>query len=180
MDIQPDPQLIHGDIGIIWHWRSDHVLSSHVLHLRSASLTGCPALWDKYISIWKSSHNPPSIPIKFFSVRAHQLGGGSCVQFRHALRTMLPMKILFAGTPEFAAVALQSLHQAGFEIALVLSQPDRPAGRGMQLQASPVKQYAMAHGIAVAQPASLRLDGKYPQEAQDAHDLLRATPHDVM
>lgn len=93
---------------------------------------------------------------------------------------MLPMKILFAGTPEFAAVALQSLHEAGFEIPLVLSQPDRPAGRGMQLQASPVKQYAVAHGIAVAQPASLRLDGKYPQDAQDAHDLLRATPHDVM
>ena len=90
------------------------------------------------------------------------------------------MKIIFAGTPEFAAVALQSLHQSGFEIALVLSQPDRPAGRGMQLQASPVKQYALAHGIAVAQPASLRLDGKYPQDAQDAHALLRATAHDVM
>lgn len=90
------------------------------------------------------------------------------------------MKIIFAGTPEFAAVALKSLHQAGFEIALVLSQPDRPAGRGMQLQASPVKQYAVAHGIAVAQPTSLRLDGKYPQDAQDAHALLRATEHDVM
>ncbi len=102
------------------------------------------------------------------------------MQFCSALRTILSMKILFAGTPEFAAVALQSLHEAGFEIALVLSQPDRPAGRGMQLQASPVKQYAVAHGIAVAQPASLRLEGKYPQDAQDAHDLLRATSHDVM
>lgn len=90
------------------------------------------------------------------------------------------MKIIFAGTPEFAAVALKNLHEAGFEIPLVLSQPDRPAGRGMQLQASPVKQYAVAHGIAVAQPASLRLDGKYPQDAQDAHALLRATEHDVM
>ncbi|MEO6352108.1 MAG: methionyl-tRNA formyltransferase [Burkholderiaceae bacterium] len=90
------------------------------------------------------------------------------------------MKIIFAGTPEFAATALQSLHQAGFEIALVLSQPDRPAGRGMQLQASPVKQYAVTHGVAVAQPASLRLDGKYPQQARDAHTLLRATEHDVM
>lgn len=90
------------------------------------------------------------------------------------------MKIIFAGTPEFAAVALKSLHQAGFEIALVLSQPDRPAGRGMQLQASPVKQYATAHEIAVAQPASLRVEGKYPQQAQDAHALLRATAHDVM
>ena len=90
------------------------------------------------------------------------------------------MKIIFAGTPEFAAVALQALHQAGFDIPLVLTQPDRPAGRGMQLQASPVKQFAQAHGIPVAQPLSLRLDGKYPEVAQQAHDLLRATPHDVM
>lgn len=91
-----------------------------------------------------------------------------------------PMKIIFAGTPEFAAVALQSLHQAGFEIPLVLTQPDRPAGRGMQLQASPVKQFALAHEIPVAQPVSLRLDGKYPDVAQQAHELLRATPHDAM
>ncbi|NEX63826.1 methionyl-tRNA formyltransferase [Noviherbaspirillum galbum] len=90
------------------------------------------------------------------------------------------MNILFAGTPEFAATALQSLHQAGFSIPLVLTQPDRPAGRGMQLQASPVKQYALAHGMPVAQPVSLRLDGKHPEVAREAHDLLRATPHDVM
>jgi methionyl-tRNA formyltransferase len=90
------------------------------------------------------------------------------------------MKIIFAGTPEFAAVALRALHQAGFEIPLVLTQPDRPAGRGMQLQASAVKQFALAHGMAVAQPASLRLDGKHPQAAQEAHELLRATAHDVM
>lgn len=90
------------------------------------------------------------------------------------------MKIIFAGTPEFAAVALQSLHDAGFEIPLVLTQPDRPAGRGMQLQASPVKQLAVAKGIPVAQPVSLRLNGKYPEVAQEAHALLHATPHDVM
>ncbi len=90
------------------------------------------------------------------------------------------MKIIFAGTPEFAAVALRALHRAGFEIPLVLTQPDRPAGRGMQLQASVVKQFALAHGIQVAQPASLRLDGKHPDVASQAHDLLRATPHDVM
>ena len=90
------------------------------------------------------------------------------------------MKIIFAGTPEFAAVALRALHEAGFEIPLVLTQPDRPAGRGMQLQASPVKQYAVAHGMPVAQPVSLRLDGKYPDVAKEAHDLLHATPHDVM
>ncbi|HJV87339.1 MAG TPA: methionyl-tRNA formyltransferase [Noviherbaspirillum sp.] len=90
------------------------------------------------------------------------------------------MKIIFAGTPEFAAVALKSLHDAGFDIPLVLTQPDRPAGRGMQLHASPVKQFAVAHDIPVAQPVSLRLDGKYPQVAEEAHALLHATPHDVM
>ncbi len=90
------------------------------------------------------------------------------------------MRVVFAGTPEFAAVALQALHGAGFEIPLVLTQPDRPAGRGMQLQASPVKQFAVSHGMPVAQPVSLRLDGKYPDDAAHAHALLRSTPHDVM
>jgi len=90
------------------------------------------------------------------------------------------MKIIFAGTPEFAATALAALHAAGFEIPLVLTQPDRPAGRGMQLQASAVKQFAAAHAIPVAQPVSLRLDGKHPAVAADAHALLQATPHDVM
>jgi methionyl-tRNA formyltransferase len=90
------------------------------------------------------------------------------------------MKIIFAGTPEFAAVALAALHAAGHRIPLVLTQPDRPAGRGLQLQASAVKQFALAHGIPVAQPVSLRLDGKYPDAAQQADALLRATPHDVM
>ena len=90
------------------------------------------------------------------------------------------MKIVFAGTPEFAAVALNALYDAGHEIVLVLTQPDRPAGRGMQLQASPVKQCALAHNTPVAQPVSLRVDGKYPDVAQQAHDLLLSTPHDVM
>jgi methionyl-tRNA formyltransferase len=90
------------------------------------------------------------------------------------------MKIIFAGTPEFAAVALKALQHAGFEISLVLTQPDRPAGRGMQLQASAVKQFAIAHRIPVAQPESLRLDGKHPDVAKAAHELLHATPHDVM
>ncbi len=90
------------------------------------------------------------------------------------------MKVIFAGTPEFAATALQALHEAGFEIPLVLTQPDRPAGRGMQLQASAVKQYALQHGMPVAQPQSLRLDGKYPDVAREVHNLLKETPHDVM
>jgi methionyl-tRNA formyltransferase len=90
------------------------------------------------------------------------------------------MKIIYAGTPEFAAIALEALYAAGHEITLVLTQPDRPAGRGMQLHASPVKQCAIAHGMPVAQPISLRLDGKYPDVAREAHELLRNTPHDIM
>ncbi|MCS4294424.1 methionyl-tRNA formyltransferase [Comamonas sp. BIGb0152] len=90
------------------------------------------------------------------------------------------MKVVFAGTPEFARVALEQLLAAGHEVPLVLTQPDRPAGRGMKLQASPVKQCALAHGIAVSQPRSLRLDGKYPEEAAAARDALLAAQPDVM
>ncbi|MEZ2350680.1 methionyl-tRNA formyltransferase [Caballeronia sp. RCC_10] len=90
------------------------------------------------------------------------------------------LRVVFAGTPEFAAAALAAIHAAGFQVPLVLTQPDRPAGRGMKLTASPVKRFALEHGLAVAQPTSLRRAGKYPQEAADAIDLLRATPHDVM
>ena len=90
------------------------------------------------------------------------------------------MKLVFAGTPEFAAVALAQLLAAGHEIALVLSQPDRPAGRGMKLQASPVKQLALSHGIVVAQPRSLRLDGKYPEDAALARQMLEAAQADAM
>ena len=90
------------------------------------------------------------------------------------------MRVIFAGTPDFARVALEQLLAAGFTVPLVLSQPDRPAGRGMKLQASPVKQCAQAHGIAVAQPRSLRLDGKYPEDAAAARDALLAAQADVM
>ena len=90
------------------------------------------------------------------------------------------MKLVFAGTPEFAAVALAHLHAAGHDIVLVLSQPDRPAGRGMKLQPSPVKQFALAHGITVAQPRSLRLDGKYPEDAEAARKALAAAQADAM
>ena len=90
------------------------------------------------------------------------------------------MRLIFAGTPEFARVALEQLQQGGHEVALVLTQPDRPAGRGMKLQASSVKQYAVEHGIAVAQPRSLRLDGKYPQEAQAAKAAIEAAQADAM
>jgi methionyl-tRNA formyltransferase len=66
------------------------------------------------------------------------------------------MKLIFAGTPEFAAQALAAIIEAGHEVALVLTQPDRPAGRGMALQPSPVKRLAQAHGIEVFQPLTLK------------------------
>jgi methionyl-tRNA formyltransferase len=90
------------------------------------------------------------------------------------------MKLAFAGTPEFARVALQALHAAGHDIVLVLTQPDRPAGRGLKLQASPVKQFASAHGLALAQPRSLRLDGKFPDEAAAARQALQAAAPELM
>jgi methionyl-tRNA formyltransferase len=90
------------------------------------------------------------------------------------------MRVIFAGTPEFARVALAQLHAAGFEISLVLTQPDRPAGRGMKLQASSVKQFALEQQIPVLQPRSLRLDGKYPEDAAAARDALQAARADVM
>ena len=82
------------------------------------------------------------------------------------------MKVIFAGTPDFAAQALRAIAAAGFEIPLVFTQPDRPKGRGMQLQASPVKQAALELGLTIAQPASLR--------HEEAQALLRAQNADVM
>ena len=90
------------------------------------------------------------------------------------------MRLIFAGTPEFARVAVAQLQAAGFDIALVLTQPDRPAGRGLKLQASPVKQWAVAEHIPVAQPRSLRLDGKYPQDAAEARTAIEAAQADAM
>ncbi len=82
------------------------------------------------------------------------------------------MRLVFAGTPAFARVALDALHAAGHSIALVLTQPDRPAGRGMKLQASVVKEWALAHAVPVQQPRSLRLDGAYADEARQAQQAL--------
>ncbi|MFN5809962.1 MAG: methionyl-tRNA formyltransferase, partial [Burkholderiales bacterium] len=78
------------------------------------------------------------------------------------------MRLVFAGTPEFARTALAAVHAAGHDIALVMTQPDRPAGRGMKLQASAVKQYAIEHQLPLIQPASLRLDGKHAADALQA------------
>ena len=83
------------------------------------------------------------------------------------------MRIIFAGTPEFAAAALSRLLDAGHTVPLVLTQPDRPAGRGMRVIESPVKKIAMAAGIEVFQPQSLKRDPAAPAR-------LRAVAHDVM
>ncbi|HSI45732.1 MAG TPA: methionyl-tRNA formyltransferase [Methylophilus sp.] len=82
------------------------------------------------------------------------------------------MRIIYAGTPEFAVPALQGLIDAGHDIVMVLTQPDRPSGRGMQLKASPVKQLTLQHGLQVFQPESLK-----PAEVQDE---IAATNPDVL
>ncbi|MEY3798322.1 MAG: hypothetical protein RLZZ572_503, partial [Pseudomonadota bacterium] len=66
------------------------------------------------------------------------------------------MKLIFAGTPDFAVPALAALIAAGHDITMVLTQPDRPAGRGMKLKASPVKVLAEQHGLTVFQPLTLK------------------------
>jgi len=82
------------------------------------------------------------------------------------------MRLIFAGTPDFAAQALSAILAAGHEVPLVLTQPDRPAGRGMKLQASAVKQLALAHNLPVFQPERL----KDPA----THEPIRAAQADVM
>ena len=92
----------------------------------------------------------------------------------------MSLRVAFAGTPEFAAVALRAIHDAGHAVPLVLTQPDRPAGRGMKLTPSPVKQLALELGAPVAQPLSLRLDGKYPDDAAAGRAALVAARPDVL
>lgn len=82
------------------------------------------------------------------------------------------MRLIFAGTPPFAAAALEALVAAGHEIALVLTQPDRPAGRGMKLAASAVKQAALAHGLAVYQPTTLKTPEAQARLAASAADVM--------
>src|SRR5689334_18148522 len=96
------------------------------------------------------------------------------------------MKLIFAGTPEFAAAALESLHAAGHEIGLVLTQPDRPPGRGLRETASAVKRTAQALGLPVAQPHTLEDPHAIAMlAAQDADAMVVAAyglilPRDVL
>ncbi|RXZ44581.1 methionyl-tRNA formyltransferase [Crenobacter cavernae] len=82
------------------------------------------------------------------------------------------MKLIFAGTPDFAARALAALIAAGHEIALVLTQPDRPAGRGMKLKPSPVKALALEHGLTVEQPVSLKTPEAQAMLAELGADVM--------
>ncbi|MDC7826009.1 methionyl-tRNA formyltransferase [Pseudomonas sp. BLCC-B13] len=82
------------------------------------------------------------------------------------------MRIVFAGTPEFAAQHLQALLDAGRQIVAVYTQPDRPAGRGQKLMPSPVKQLALQHGIAVYQPQTLRDPAAQAELAALTPDLM--------
>jgi len=86
--------------------------------------------------------------------------------------TRAALRVGFAGTPGFAAAALDSVLAAGFAVPLVLTQPDRPRGRGMQVEASAVKRMAQQHAIPVLQPATLRHD--------DARAAVLAVPLDVL
>jgi len=85
------------------------------------------------------------------------------------------MKLIFAGTPEFAVPALAALIAAGHEIVLVLTKPDRPAGRGMKLKASPVKELALQHGIPLYQPETLKTEqSQAPLAAVQADAMIVA------
>ena len=93
------------------------------------------------------------------------------------------MKIVFAGTPEFAAQAMRAIDQAGHQIVLVLTQPDRRAGRGMHLQASPVKLFAQEQNIPVLQPETLKqayADLQNRSVAQETYQYLSGVDFDVM
>jgi methionyl-tRNA formyltransferase len=93
------------------------------------------------------------------------------------------MRVVFAGTPDFAAHALEAIEAAGHTITLVLTQPDRRAGRGMHLQASPVKEFALSKDIPLLQPASLNinsLDEAKRTEAIAALHAISQTQFDAM
>ncbi len=83
-----------------------------------------------------------------------------------------PLKIIFAGTPDFAAVALKALLATEHSVVAVYTQPDRPAGRGRKLQPSPVKQLALEHAIPVCQPQTLRDDSAQQALAGFQADLM--------
>jgi len=91
-----------------------------------------------------------------------------------------PLRIIFAGTPEFSLPPLRALIDAGCEIVAVLTQPDRVAGRGKRLRASPVKQLATENGLSVLQPESLRDTGWQQKLAELQPDLMVVVAYGLM
>ncbi len=91
------------------------------------------------------------------------------------------MKILFMGTPDFARESLDNLYKAGFEICGVVTQPDRPSGRGMKLVASPVKEYAIEKGLKLFQPEKISNNDEFKNEIKElAPDLVCVVSYGVI
>lgn len=82
------------------------------------------------------------------------------------------MRVIFAGTPEFAVPSLKALVKAGYTLCGVYTQPDRPAGRGRQLQASPVKEYALSEGLPVLQPLNFKASSEKKQLRELAAEVM--------
>ena len=85
---------------------------------------------------------------------------------------MNSLKIIFAGTPDFAVPALEALHDKGYKVVGVLTQPDRPSGRGLKLHPSPIKLKANALSIPVYQPSELK--------SKESYEMLAAIDFNVM
>ena len=77
------------------------------------------------------------------------------------------MKVIFMGTPDFAKVSLEKIYNAGYDIIGVVTNPDKPKGRGMKLVASPVKEFALEKGIAVYQPAKIRNNNEFIEKIKE-------------
>jgi methionyl-tRNA formyltransferase len=90
------------------------------------------------------------------------------------------MKVGFAGTPEFARIALDALLSSEHSVVLVMTQPDRPKGRGQRLSASPVKLLASAAQLPLYQPQGLRLSGRSALDAEQMHQTLKEAELDVL
>src|SRR6185437_149369 len=79
------------------------------------------------------------------------------------------MRLVFCGTPQFAVPTLRALCDAGHSVELVLSQPDRPSGRGLEVQISPVKQFAGEHHLALIQPEKIRKNDELEQRLRSVN-----------
>jgi methionyl-tRNA formyltransferase len=93
---------------------------------------------------------------------------------------MKQLKIIFAGTPEFAAIILEALEKSSHQVIAVMTQPDRASGRGLKVLPSLVKQKALIMDIPILQPTSLKLDGAFATEAMNAKAQIESLDFDVM